>query len=292
MKDFVYILGTGSRWRNNEIRYSLRSVARFFPDAKVFIIGEIPDWIANVTYIPHPDKHQNKQANAREKYLVAAKDNRISEDFILMNDDFFFLQESDFKNYTLGTLEDMIKRHPTKGGYYYQATVDTKNLLEKAGIKNPQSFEVHAPMVLNRHKLREVIEAIGDKKPYSFRSCYGNINRLKGTKVTDFKANDLGEFAWQIGQQRPLLSISDNLVIHKEFRDWIRHRFKNPSKYETDRGDGTDLLPGSPMSSLRFYAKETFTYHSKRYSIGEIIDDEDMDDIRYNKKMAHVWEHK
>lgn len=290
--DVVYILGTGSRWRNNEIRYSIRSVEmNLLCAGRIFVIGECPDFLSGVIHIPYPDKHKNKQDNAREKYLVAANDERISDDFILMNDDFFVLEPVEsVPNYTLGTMEEMIRRHPTKGGYYYQSMIDTKKVIESFGIHDPLSFEVHAPIVFNKEKLKTVIMMVGAEKAYSFRSCYGNIYAEENERVMDFKAAGLVEFIHQITRNSDYLSISDSLVAEREFRDWIRRTFPKPSRYENDRGEGQDILPGGPVGSMRYYAKTAFTYGSKRYSPGEIIENEHMDDIRNNPSMRDNWE--
>jgi hypothetical protein len=289
--DAVYILGSSSRWRNNEIRYSLRSVEQNLEIGKVFIIGACPDWVTGVTHIPANDLHKNKLLNAREKYAIAAKDLRISKDFILMNDDFFILKPVEkIENYIRGTIADMIAKHPTKGGYYYHSLSDTKKVMEAIGIDNPLDFEIHAPIIFNKDKLLTVMEMIQPDKAYSLRSCYGNMNGLKGKKVIDFKASGLVDFAYQMKRDPAYLSINDNMVAQKEFRDWIRRKFPKPSKYETDRGDGTDVLPGQPMCAMRYYAKKTFIYFGKTYSTGEIIDMDVVEEIKYNPQMAEVWE--
>ena len=287
----VYILGTGSRWRNNEIRYSLRSVERNLEIGRVFIVGACPDWVTGVIHIPVDDIHKNKLMNAREKYMVAAKDKRISEDFILMNDDFFILKPvSKIENYSRGMIADMISKHPTQGGYYYHSLSDTKKVMEAIGIQEPLDFEIHAPIIFNKEKLLTVMEMIQPDKAYSLRSCYGNMFGLKAKKVIDFKASGLVDFAYQLKRNPAYLSINDNMVAQREFREWIRRKFPKPSKYETDRGDGLDILPGAPMCSLRYYAKRTFIYFGKTYSTGEIVDNDVMDEIKYNQKMSECWE--
>ena len=289
--DLVYILGSGSRWRNNEIRYSLRSVERNLPGHKVFIIGECPSWATGIIHIPIPDGSSNKLLNARAKYTAAAKDPRISDDFVLMNDDFFVLKPvENIPGYSRGTLAEMMGRHPTKDGYYYKSLRDTKCLLNSMGILNPIDFEIHAPIIFNKEKLITTIELIGTDKAYSIRSCYGNLSNSEPRKTEDFKASNLAEFAYQVNRDPAYLSISDAVVAQREFRDWIRRKFQEPSKYETDRGAGADILPGAPMDCLRYYAKRHFTYDKKTYSTGEIIDGEVMDDLRNDPAMSGCYE--
>jgi hypothetical protein len=289
--DLVYILGTGSRWRNNEIRYSLRSVERNLPGHKVFIVGECPTWATSITHIPAADDNKNKLLNARAKYMAAAKDQRISDEFVLMNDDFFVLKPvENIPAYSRGTLAEMLRRHPTQDGYYYKSLKDTKCLLNSMGILNPLDFEIHAPIIFNKEKLITTIELIGTQNAYSIRSCYGNLHNLDPRVTTDFKASNLAEFTHQINRDPAYLSISDAVVAQREFRDWIRRTFPEPSQFETDRGAGSDILPGAPMDCLKFYAKKSFIYNKKIYSTGEIIDGEVMDDLRNDPAMSGCYE--
>ena len=293
--DIVYILGDGSRWNNNEIRYSLRSLEKNFEHRKVFIIGEKPEWITNVIHIPIIDGKSNengiKLLNAKRKYLTAATDMRISKDFVLMNDDFFFLEKMEnISNYSRGTLSEMIKRHPTKGGYYYRSLMDTRHRLSTMGIEEPIDFEVHAPIIFNKEKLSEVIGMIGQDKTYSFRSCYGNLMRLESETIMDFKAANLLEFTIQTRKDREFLSINDALVACKEFREWIQIKFPKPSKYELDLGNGTKVAPGRPMGALKYIATKGFTYGQRTFSQGSIIDGNTMTQIKNTPKMRDMWE--
>ena len=63
--DIVYPLGTGSKWQDSELRFSLRSIEKNFIDkGTVWVIGHKPDWLINARHIPMPDKHKhNKDAN-------------------------------------------------------------------------------------------------------------------------------------------------------------------------------------------------------------------------------------
>ncbi len=289
--DLVYILGTGSRWNDNEIRYSLRSVERYFPNAgKVFIIGECPDWATNITHIKISDKFSNKLLNARQKYLEAATNPHISNNFVLMNDDFFFLKTVDeIHNYSRGTIEEMMKQHPTKNGYYYRSLWDTEKRLDSMGIKEPIDFEVHAPIIFNKEKLESVIGMIGSDKAFSIRSCYGNLMNLEPTKVIDFKAANLAEFAYQKMRGAEILSINDALICNDDFRIWLRQKYPRMSKYETN-DEGLKMRPGRSIGKKRVIARKGFEYLGKFYNPGDIITREVWLNLKNNPNMAAVWE--
>jgi hypothetical protein len=88
--DIVYIY-RHSRDDGRELRYSLRSLSNV-PHGKVFIIGDKPKWTKGIVHVPASDPHGLKALNALHKITVACRDPRVSEDFVLMNDDFYVLK--------------------------------------------------------------------------------------------------------------------------------------------------------------------------------------------------------
>lgn len=230
--DVVYILGKGSHWQDNELRYSLRSIEENLNHGKVFVVGECPDWLQNVTHIEAIDGFPHKIKNAIHKIRTACLDHRISEDFILMNDDFFFLNRTEaIKNFHLGNINKAIAEHQTKDGYYYRALIDTRNLLNVAGAVEVLNYEVHYPMVFNRKKFLELTDSVSwHDAGYLFRSLYGNIYEIGGQKRSDVKIYHLSDFIkFKSGD---LISTNDRVVLTPQFQLWIMGRFKNPSKYE------------------------------------------------------------
>jgi hypothetical protein len=288
--DLVYILGTGSRWGDNEIRYSLRSVEKYFPKAgRVFIIGECPDWATNVIHIKMEDKEQNKLLNARAKYFMAATNPQIGKEFVLMNDDFFFLKTvSKIPNFSRGKLQNMMDKHPTKGGYYYHSLADTKKRLDAMGIPDALDFEIHAPMIFNRSKLETVINMIGSDRAFSIRSCYGNLMGLKPEKIVDFKAANIAEFAYQRLRNERILSINDALVCNDDFRAWMRQKYPKMSKYETN-DEGILDLPGRSIGKKRGTVVKRFEYKGRFYNTGDIIPPEIWKELKENASMRGSW---
>jgi hypothetical protein len=64
--DVVYPLGTGSVWQDNELRYSLRSLEKNFPDlGRVYVVGHKPDWLGNVEHIPFGDSQSPNPIRSR-----------------------------------------------------------------------------------------------------------------------------------------------------------------------------------------------------------------------------------
>lgn len=292
--DVVYILGKGSHWHNNEIRFSLRSLEKNFKFGQVFIVGELPEWARNVIHIPVEDAFRNKLQNARTKYLVACNDPRISKDFVLMNDDFFFMKPMEkIPYYARGTSEKQIENHQTKGGYYFESIKRTKVKIANLGYTGQvMDFEVHAPIIFNKEKMKNVISVVGGEHVCLLRTCYGNLQGVDFEVVDDFKAGDVGTFYKQIKRGREFISISDSMVISDEFRKWIWEKFPDPSKFEEDVGIGSQVSPGNSVGAMRYYATKRFAYHTKTYGPGEMIDPITIREIKLMPKLKGNWEHK
>lgn len=233
--DIVYILGTGSKWFNNEIRYSIRSLEKNLKNrGRIFIVGEWPHFLdtKRVIHIPAVDPAHHKLLNAMHKIRLACIDRRVSEEFILMNDDFFFLKSTDkITHYNMGTLKEGEENHRTKTGYYYRAIKETIEYLEKAGVKDPVSYELHYPMVINKEKFLEVIEPLYyAQKPVLFRSVYGNIYPTRSAKREDTKIYDLEDFK-KMGKP-DLISTDNKVCLEPEFQFWLRGKFSKKALCE------------------------------------------------------------
>jgi hypothetical protein len=233
MMDLVYILGTGSRWQDNEIRYSLRSVERYVPGARVFVVGSMPAWLTGVEHVPCKDVYPHKLKNAFFKIRQACLNPAIGERFVLMNDDFIFLRPvKEFPTCNIGTLAGYIQEHPTQGGYYYHANVDTLHALRAAGMEDPVSYEAHTPMVLEKKKVMAIMKALDWKETgYLLRSVYGNTYPPeRGRRIEDVKIYDLAGLKKL--KNGAIISMDDHVIQHQDFQEWIMGRFPDPSCYE------------------------------------------------------------
>jgi hypothetical protein len=64
--DIVYVLGTGSNWSDNEIRFSLRSVFKNLTNiGQIFIVGEKPAGLKGFIHIDHPDEFPSTNADGK-----------------------------------------------------------------------------------------------------------------------------------------------------------------------------------------------------------------------------------
>jgi hypothetical protein len=222
VKDIVYILGNGSRWRNNELRFSLRSLKNI-THANVFIIGECPEWVRNVTHIPAKDPYPHKQKNAIHKLTIATQTPDISDNFILMNDDFFILEPTDIEYWYKRTLQDTLEEYNYGRRPYFEAIENTCH-----AYPNGLDYSLHVPFIYNKEKLAQTLDTL-DEKPYLLRTIYGNQWEVGGTQMNDCKIKNPTELRQHRGQ---FLSTTDTLVLYPRFREYIERKFPKPSNYE------------------------------------------------------------
>lgn len=191
--DLVYIVKEDEN--NEELRYSLRSVAKYLPQNKIWIVGYKPSWVQNVEYI-HTEQNQGKWQNSVNNIIAACKNENISDDFVLMNDDFFAtrpiqnLEES--CNVALGTLEQAIEKYIKHRSGWFDAFRRANELLEELNIEKPYyNYESHSPIIINKKKFLEFIDLpqvqnfIKSNKVLHKRSVYKNINKITPKILTD-----------------------------------------------------------------------------------------------------------
>jgi len=219
-KDIVYVY---KKNKADTIKYSLHTTKNI-PHRKIFIIGNDPK-VKEIDYtvIPCKDDMRPRELNIKKKLLNAIKDKRISENFILMNDDFYILKPTTLKYYNLGLLEDWVienrkdKKHFNSPRWY--------SAIEDTFKKYPNGYfcEVHYPIVLNKKKLNKVIKEIPESYFYLLRTYYCNKYDLVGEESCDFKAynvSDLkdGDFistAPSVEKEKGFINFMDNKIFGK-----------------------------------------------------------------------------
>lgn len=103
MVDILYIVGKGfSDWHDNELRYSLRSIAENGRNVgRVFVCGYCPFWLNpdTVTLVPLRDEDTRKHINILRAIEHAIDTQDISERFLYSSDDHYYVQPTDFETY-------------------------------------------------------------------------------------------------------------------------------------------------------------------------------------------------
>lgn len=244
--DVVYLVRPGNR--NEELRYSLRSVAENLSHGKVWAAGHCPSWLAEVGHVAvRQDDH--KHINTLANLTAALKDDRISDEFILMNDDFFILQPTaEVAALHRGSLDEWIAARVKSGGGMSRMgwtgrAIATRETLEMLGHDPAQllSYELHVPLVIHRETMLAALEElrrIGRQKVehWTKRTLYGNVAKIGGQlsadcKVADDEAWDFAGGAREVAQWR-YLSTADASFNYGRVGRWLAARFPTACRYE------------------------------------------------------------
>lgn len=236
--DVVYVVRPHDR--NEELRYSLRSLMNV-PHDRVVIVGHKPMWVTGVVHIP---TKQSLRAGSWTKYenvrmnLRALARAEISDEFLYMNDDFFFMEPCDTVPYfhlnTLAAHQSSV-RAKTPQSVYADYIGHTQEFLEARGYLSPLSFELHIPFPVQREAFADVIRETdrGEKeKPNTrllWRSAYGAFLQIESTRISDVKKyNKNVEKA-----MGPFYSTSDSTWTG--IARFMHSRFPHQSPYEIRR---------------------------------------------------------
>lgn len=215
-----------------ELTYSLRSLVNI-PHDKVFIVGGCPYNIDKSKVIHIPIYQPNsKYQNTTNNLKLICKDPRLSEDFILMNDDFFILKpvvEEDL-NLCRGTIREVLKEYKNKYGTndYILGMEQTGIFLNDLGIIKPLSYELHIPMVMNKKNVLNMFSLpfINSLKVIHKRTLYGNLFYTNSKIIKDVKVLDANS---QV-KYDSFLSCSDSGWLF--IKNYLSNLFPNKSIYE------------------------------------------------------------
>ena len=223
--DAVYFVRDGE---NEELRYSLRSLAKNLPCRKVWIYGGKPEWANPDEFVRiDPDQTTSCYDRVQANLKRVALNPEITEDFILMNDDFFILKRTEeLPPAHRGPLSAHIAKVEAKyGGAPTFFTEQLRQALEALG-PGAKSYELHIPVILNRQKLLQTLQA--HPGIHATRTLYGNQHGLAGSQIEDVKILPPGEFP-KGGQ---FISSDDSTWGPTALTEYIRAEFPEPSKYE------------------------------------------------------------
>jgi hypothetical protein len=188
--DVVWVCRTGP---NEELKYSIRSVAKNMPHENIVVVGGKPDWykgkfipVETLTLDGKPST--NKYENTKNNIRHIVDNSNISDDFVLMNDDFYVLKPIDqLQYYHNGLLADKIAQFRlfTNQSSYINVLNRTMSVLNHLGFQDPLDYTLHIPMMFNKKRLAEIlVHPIA-----SIRTLYGNIHKVGGRRMSDVKVH-------------------------------------------------------------------------------------------------------
>lgn len=229
--DIVYFVKDGTK--NEELRYSLRSVCQNMPFKRIWVFGGCPQNIVPDVRIRVDQTGKTKWDRVRNMYRMVCENKEVTNDFILFNDDFFVMKPTDhiFPIYRC-TLDEHIpkleRNFGSKPTPYSRLLRDCRS--ELGGIGATQlSYELHTPFIFNKKKLLRMIEEYPNQ--HCTRTFYGNIYKIGGERANDVKIFSIKpSFDYKNSQ---FLSTDDSIVnVNNDIWRWLQKQFLKKCKFE------------------------------------------------------------
>ncbi len=247
--DVVYVIGNGSSHSNDELRFSLRSIEKYFKDLRnVFIVGSKPDFIdeSKVIFIPTDDICEgdlaNKDRNHWHNMEIVCKDPRLSEKFLFAADDFLITKPSIWDDFIPRHTGIPSKRYMDSGNY---------NPWRKTRIETLKRFPENKrflwhPHMMSQMEKKKVLQCCKDSD-YRNRNdviifTYYYNHEPMPTPVPDFDTDEV-HTARKMDLSKRHISHWDAAFSYKPFREQLDKMFPAKSRFEKyDINEEADTL--------------------------------------------------
>lgn len=253
--DVVYVLGTGSNWNNNEIRFSLRSIEKNAVNCgNIFIVGEKPGFLSNeIIHLPAADifnPNLNADGNIITKVLKACEDERLSEDFLFINDDHLILKPVDLKEipaFHKGDMTEYPESYWWTSNYWRSSRLKkTMETLVEKGL-TAFHFDCHTPILFNKKIFPDVMKRFNYQEGagLTMKSLYGNSiyaesgKLLNGEKKTVFKNMDIDHLTKRL-EDCDFMSFNDE-GLNAALKMWLYDHFPDRSQWELNDAEDKTL---------------------------------------------------
>jgi len=222
----------GSKWDDNELRYSLRSLDQHFTNmGRVFIVGHKPEWLTGVVHLPAEDTHRrNKDANLIDKVLLACRSG-VSSTFLRLSDDQCLLKEWDGLN-----ARHMGNATGRKGGKWWRRMRRTCDYLQSHG-RPTYFYDCHAPAPVDRDTFIQVAGEADYQTPpgMCINTLYFNSVGIPRTNMNGQKA----AFHRPTKSKRLRRGVRGKLFLgysekgtNEAMKQFLQERFPTPSRFE------------------------------------------------------------
>jgi hypothetical protein len=238
MTDVVYVLGRGSNWGDNELRFSLRSLEAYVSGlGRVYVVGTRPRWLTGVVHLPFADHFLCKERNIMLKVAHACGHPDLSQTFLHVHDDHFALayqQAADIPNWCGGSLYEMGKSVDARNSWR-DAVLNTHQVLTQRGLPT-LNFDIHYPILIDKTaypRTMDLYDWKGTQRGFVVKSLYANTVGAHGTKMADLKLNNRMAMVEVVDRLkgRPWFSVG-NGALCRSFREMLAHLYPKPSRFE------------------------------------------------------------
>lgn len=231
LPDVLYVVRPGDD--NEELRYSLRSVAANVPHRKVWVAGHCPWWVHGVERIelvPLEDKFDNQH----QSLTAAVNHPDLADEFYYWNDDVYAMRRFSglLPTLHLGPLREYVAllegrgKNPENG--WFQGMREMLDLLTSWGIDDPLCYEGHMPLRFRKADMQRFVQH--RTRHFLPASFYAATDLPAGELWMDAQPGILGNPVEL--RDPPFLSSDDYWFDRSRLGDRVRAAFPTPCMYE------------------------------------------------------------
>jgi hypothetical protein len=188
-------LASVAEW--DELRFSLRSVERFFADkdCPLYILGDTPPpWLVPGGRVEFLRMNGYSRHPAEGMFEARVTGYQIAENVLWMNDDIFLLRDQDWPDFEValhegnqtGNIVDMLGGGLTYKRWMGEAFADLVN----HGLSRVRKFATHTPVLYQIDKVREILGRFHIHHKGSFANLYHNWHHTPCRGVGRDKARE------------------------------------------------------------------------------------------------------
>ena len=246
--DIVYILGTGSKHDNIELRMSLRSICKYGQNVgRVIVAGDPVDWLSDdVVKVKIPVKYKRKHHEMMNRVQFCVENGIVDGEFLVSSDDHFYVKPTDFDNYPFYAKNLKLRNRAVKGEKcfgYHLSLVQTRVLLEKyrmpiINFEQHCNTHLHAKVMRDFKWLLDETYTLDRGSPPTtivmnawLTTDYAPRDICKRSDVKLSKADSIKEIRDGIGD-RECFSIGDSIFSGQAIMDFFKLEYPNKCRFE------------------------------------------------------------
>jgi hypothetical protein len=212
---------------NEQLRYSMRSVASNLPHDSVWIAGHKPKWVSDkVHHLPTDQAPGDRHGNVRKNITAAC---HALDEWLCMWDDIFVTRPiPEVPVLHRGTVTELVAEKSAAGEFrsYERDIQAAGQVLERLGYEQPLCYDcLHVPQAIRSPDMLKAIQLAEQHQVKMVLTLHGNLVQVGGEKAGNAKA-DTG---WS---RRVLVSTSARRWLNAPVGAYIRDLFPEPCDYE------------------------------------------------------------
>ena len=227
------------RARQDELKYSLRSLWRNLPGVEPVLVGDRPEWYIGKS-IDLVEDNRGAYFDTTRKWRAAMLATEVSDTFVWMMDDLYIMQPSSLADFSKGR-ERFAWVHPAEvkdlnPTSFRDVRLNTMERLKVAGFPYSHDCTIHGPWVMEKTKCIQLwAELNAERFPLTIDLAYANAF------MTEWGPTDTGRIS--VDESKSQSAIRNkarryrcinhvDIAYTRELEIYLRAHFPSPCPWE------------------------------------------------------------